>query len=187
MLACTQKKVGVNDFELLKVVGRGNFGKVMQVRKKDTGRIYAMKVLRKDTVIAADAVQHALSEVMITTNASSDWHSLNTCKTLLATLLEQCVEAIGASIHRQLEVQLPNGKQVVHDFGLSQWWYVCTSVRITRWMDGWITLIVGNCTAGELFYHLSNVDRFSESRARFYAAEIVTALGYLHENDVIYR
>ena len=68
---CTpQKKVGVDDFELLKVVGRGNFGKVMQVRKKDTGRIYAMKVLRKDTVIAADAVQHALSEVWLSTALS---------------------------------------------------------------------------------------------------------------------
>jgi len=70
-VCCTpQKKVGVDDFELLKVVGRGNFGKVMQVRKKDTGRIYAMKVLRKDTVIAADAVQHALSEVWLSTALS---------------------------------------------------------------------------------------------------------------------
>jgi serine/threonine protein kinase len=53
----------VKDFDLLKVVGRGNFGKVMQVRKVDTGRVYAMKVLRKDTVIAADAIKHTLSEV----------------------------------------------------------------------------------------------------------------------------
>ena len=52
-----QHKVGLSDFNLLKVVGKGNFGKVMQVRKNDTGRIYAMKVLRKETVLAADAVQ----------------------------------------------------------------------------------------------------------------------------------
>jgi serum/glucocorticoid-regulated kinase 2 len=57
--------VGLEDFEMLKVVGRGNFGKVMQVKKKDTGRIYAMKILKKETVIAADAVQHTLSEVPI--------------------------------------------------------------------------------------------------------------------------
>jgi len=48
-------------------------------------------------------------------------------------------------------------------------------------------MILDYLSGGELFYHLSNVDRFSESRARFYAAEIVTALGYLHENSVIYR
>ncbi len=38
------KKITTDDFELLTVVGKGSFGKVMQVRKKDNGRIYAMKV-----------------------------------------------------------------------------------------------------------------------------------------------
>lgn len=28
---------------------------------------------------------------------------------------------------------------------------------------------------------------FSESRSRFYGAEIVSALGYLHENNIVYR
>lgn len=46
-----QQKVTPDDFMLLQVVGRGNFGKVMQVRKKDTGRIYAMKVLRKGSFL----------------------------------------------------------------------------------------------------------------------------------------
>ena len=40
---------------------------------------------------------------------------------------------------------------------------------------------------GELFYHLSRVRLFPEDRTRFYAAEIVSALGYLHANDIIYR
>ena len=40
---------------------------------------------------------------------------------------------------------------------------------------------------GELFYHLSKVRVFSEDRARFYGAEIISALGYLHENNIVYR
>ena len=40
---------------------------------------------------------------------------------------------------------------------------------------------------GELFFHLCNEIRFSEDRARFYAAEIVLALAHLHENGIIYR
>lgn len=40
---------------------------------------------------------------------------------------------------------------------------------------------------GELFFHLSRERVFSEDRTRFYGAEIVSALGYLHENGIIYR
>jgi hypothetical protein len=39
--------VSIDDFELMAVVGRGGFGKVMQVLHKETGGVYAMKVLRK--------------------------------------------------------------------------------------------------------------------------------------------
>lgn len=40
---------------------------------------------------------------------------------------------------------------------------------------------------GELFYHLQRDKRFSEERVRFYAAEIVSGLDYLHAAGVIYR
>jgi len=38
-----------------------------------------------------------------------------------------------------------------------------------------------------LFYHLQKEVRFSETRAKFYSAEIASALGYLHSNGIIYR
>lgn len=52
----------VEDFELLKVVGKGSFGKVMQVKKKDTGNIYAMKVLKKDQLVKRKQVAHTQTE-----------------------------------------------------------------------------------------------------------------------------
>jgi len=56
------KKVTVNDFTVLKVLGRGGFGKVMQVKKKDSGRIYAMKAIRKENVLARNEIEHTLAE-----------------------------------------------------------------------------------------------------------------------------
>jgi serine/threonine protein kinase len=40
---------------------------------------------------------------------------------------------------------------------------------------------------GELFWHLRNELKFTEKRARFYAAEIVLALETLHAHGIIYR
>lgn len=54
--------VCLDDFDLLKVIGRGSFGKVMQVRKKDTKKVYAMKILKKDTIIARNQVEHTRAE-----------------------------------------------------------------------------------------------------------------------------
>jgi serine/threonine protein kinase len=43
------------------------------------------------------------------------------------------------------------------------------------------------CAGGELFFHLGKVGRFTEDRARFYAAQITLALEYVHGLDIIYR
>lgn len=40
---------------------------------------------------------------------------------------------------------------------------------------------------GELFYHLKKAYRFNEAKTKFYAAEIVLALEYLHNKSIIYR
>lgn len=57
-----QKKMSVDDFDLLKVVGKGSFGKVMQVRKRDSGAIYAMKVLKKKALVQRQQVVHTKTE-----------------------------------------------------------------------------------------------------------------------------
>jgi serum/glucocorticoid-regulated kinase 2 len=58
----TGTQVRLDDFELLKVLGRGSFGKVMQVKKKSDGNVYAMKILKKRAIIARNQVEHTNAE-----------------------------------------------------------------------------------------------------------------------------
>ena len=40
---------------------------------------------------------------------------------------------------------------------------------------------------GELFFHLKKSTIFDEERAKFYIAEVLSALEYLHKQNIIYR
>jgi len=55
-------KVCPEDFDFLKVIGRGAFGKVMQVKFKENGKIYAMKILRKKQILAKNQIEHTKAE-----------------------------------------------------------------------------------------------------------------------------
>lgn len=43
--------VQIDNFKILKVIGRGSFGKVYLVQKKDSGEYFAMKTLKKDVIL----------------------------------------------------------------------------------------------------------------------------------------
>jgi serine/threonine protein kinase len=126
----------IDDFELLRVLGKGSFGKVVQVRKKDTNRIYAMKMLNKKDIIQRQEVAHTMSERNILTNTNFPF-------------------LVGLKFSFQTADKL----YLVLDF-----------------MNG-----------GELFYHLQQAQYFGETRAKFYASEILLALEHLHKHNIIYR
>ncbi|KAF8318194.1 Pkinase-domain-containing protein [Clavulina sp. PMI_390] len=53
----------IEDFDLLRVIGKGSFGKVFQAKKIDTGRIYALKVIRKAHIASRPGeITHILAE-----------------------------------------------------------------------------------------------------------------------------
>jgi serine/threonine protein kinase len=58
----TKPALNPRDFEFLKLIGRSALGKVFQVRKKDTKRLYAMKVLWKKQVVAKNEIAHIIGE-----------------------------------------------------------------------------------------------------------------------------
>ncbi|KAJ3201781.1 hypothetical protein HDU82_007874 [Entophlyctis luteolus] len=130
------KPIGVDDFEILKVLGKGSFGKVVQVRKRDTGRVYAMKILKKSSIVQRDEVQHTLAE-----------------RNVLA--------------------------KVSHPF--------IVNIKFSFQTKDKLYLVLAFVNGGELFHHLQLEGRFSEERAKIYAAELLSALDCLHSHGIIYR
>lgn len=53
--------------------------------------------------------------------------------------------------------------------------------------DQKLYLVLDYCAGGELFFHLSRHKKFNEAWTRFYTAELLLALGYLHSKGIIYR
>lgn len=65
-----KKGLKPNDFDFLRMIGKGTFGRVFQVRKRDTKRIYAMKVLSKREIVAKKEVAHTIGERKILQRSS---------------------------------------------------------------------------------------------------------------------
>lgn len=55
-LRLRRTRLGLDDFVTVKVIGKGAFGEVRLVQKLDSGKIYAMKTLRKADMFKKDQV-----------------------------------------------------------------------------------------------------------------------------------
>ena len=89
-------KLGPGDFEILRVIGKGAFGKVFQVRKKsgheisgDCDGIFAMKVMRKDAIISKNHMDYMKAERDILTKVDHPFVVCLRCSfQVIVTLLE---------------------------------------------------------------------------------------------------
>ncbi|XP_022156596.1 serine/threonine-protein kinase 38-like isoform X2 [Momordica charantia] len=55
-------KMGVDDFDLLTIIGKGAFGEVRVCREKTSGQVYAMKKLKKSEMLRRGQVEHVRAE-----------------------------------------------------------------------------------------------------------------------------
>ena len=67
-------RIGLEHFNFLAVLGKGNFGKVMLAETKATKKLYAIKVLKKEFIIENDEVESTKSEKRVFLIANKERH-----------------------------------------------------------------------------------------------------------------
>ncbi|KAF1996871.1 hypothetical protein P154DRAFT_305068 [Amniculicola lignicola CBS 123094] len=70
----TGRRIGLDHFNFLAVLGKGNFGKVMLAETKSTKQLYAIKVLKKEFIIENDEVESTRSEKRVFLVANKERH-----------------------------------------------------------------------------------------------------------------
>eukprot|EP01120_Amphizonella_sp_Union-15-10_P007869 TRINITY_DN2715_c0_g1_i2.p1 TRINITY_DN2715_c0_g1~~TRINITY_DN2715_c0_g1_i2.p1 ORF type:complete len:231 (+),score=50.84 TRINITY_DN2715_c0_g1_i2:28-693(+) len=58
----TRQKISIEDFESVALIGRGAFGEVRLVKKKDSKDLFAMKIMNKEFMIDKNQLAHARAE-----------------------------------------------------------------------------------------------------------------------------
>ncbi|KAG2735346.1 hypothetical protein G9P44_001560 [Scheffersomyces stipitis] len=69
-----RRKVGLDDFQFLAVLGKGNFGKVMLAESRHTQSLCAIKVLKKDFIVKNDEADSVKSEKRVFLTANKEKH-----------------------------------------------------------------------------------------------------------------
>ncbi|KQK10828.1 3-phosphoinositide-dependent protein kinase 2 [Brachypodium distachyon] len=131
-----QEQFTVDEFELGRIYGVGSYSKVVRAKKKDTGNVYALKIMDKKFITKENKISYVKMERIV---------------------LDQL-----------------DHPGVIRLFFTFQDTYS-------------LYMALESCEGGELFDQIIRKGRLSEDEARFYAAEIVDILEYLHSVGLIHR
>ena len=69
----SREKQSIRGYESIAIIGRGAFGEVHVCREKKTGKIYAIKKIKKNILIIKNQIRHVLNEQILMSKASSPW------------------------------------------------------------------------------------------------------------------
>lgn len=132
----TKGKYSLSDFEIIRTLGTGSFGRVHLVKSVHNSRFYAMKVFRKSRVVQAKQIEHTNDE-----------------RRILA---------------------------ITHHPFITRMWGTFQDCKS-------IFMVMDYIEGGELFTLLRRSRTFPNQVAKFYSAEVLLALEYLHSKNIIYR
>ena len=188
-------RIGLGDFDLLGVIGRGGYGAVLAVRRvapadgpppADAGRLYALKVLTKVSVVRSHAA--ALSAAPeppagsavtgtaagVAAGAAAGAPAAAAPAPAASVLPRKATPSRRAMTERNILASVSS-----HPFLVGLQYAFQTREHLF--------LVTQLCSGGDLYTHLQRRGPAALPRAVLYAAELVLALEHLHAKGVVYR
>ncbi|KAI4879836.1 hypothetical protein NFI96_016479, partial [Prochilodus magdalenae] len=198
-------RMKAEDYEVVKVIGRGAFGEVQLVRHKATSKVYAMKLLSKFEMIKRSDSAFFWEERDIMAFANSSW-VVQVRRSVLQTLqLPSCwaaaqhwpvltwVEGKSTSVRWSTWKPSPSEgsvEDVLTCFRSCLVNQFCPSPAPQLFYafqdDRYLYMVMEYMPGGDLVNLMSNYD-VPEKWARFYTAEVVLALDGIHAMGFIHR
>ncbi len=165
-----RRKMTIDEFKTICVIGRGASSEVRLVRKKDSKEVFAMKIMEKEEVIARGQVYQVLSELKVMKFANLGIEKLIYPKGISEVNQmiysgggkEGCDEQFRNSIHTPL----------LH--------YAFSDAKN-------LYFVMDFLPGGDLVNILMKYDVLNEDQCRFYIAEIALAINYVHSLGYVHR
>lgn len=126
----------VNNYEKIRTLGSGSFGRVMLAKNVSSNQYFAIKLLDREKIVQMKQIDHTMNEKKILQSIDFPF---------LVNLVD-CLKD-----------------------------------------NAYIYFVLPFCGGGEMFTHLRKVEKFNEDTARFYAAQVLLGLEYLHYLDLVFR
>ncbi|CAH0488265.1 unnamed protein product [Peronospora farinosa] len=158
----------IDDFDLLRVVGRGAFGKVMLVRRKIPQQRKGARLLSPGTMMAMGMTPQQIASA--TGGENGKVYAMKVIKKA-AVFAKNQVE------HTKTERRILQG--VDHPF--------MVKLRYAFQNDAKLYFVMDFYNGGTLHFHLRRAMHFDEVRTRFYSAQLVLAISHLHTYNIVYR
>ena len=132
------RKVKIDDFHFIAVLGKGNFGKVMLAEEKVHHNLFAVKILKKEFILENEELESIRAEKRV-------FMTINNARHPFLVGLHACFQS-----------------------------------------EERLYFVMDYISGGDLMWHIQR-QQFSEQRAKLYACEILLALEFFHQHDVVYR
>ncbi|OHT04188.1 Protein kinase 2 [Tritrichomonas foetus] len=168
-----KKHIGLKDFDLLTVIGRGFSGEVLLARYKANGKLVALKSRPKEGILGNCSSSNVSNDSCESNESENSDHNGNG---------RNNNNSNSNSINRNLKYAFAERNILMQ----SATPFITRLLSTFQSMDS-LFYVLEFVPGGDLGYHLSHGKTFSPYQVKIYLAEIAMALSHLHKLGIVFR